>query len=439
MNASVKHGVATFEADDEPRWALVQRVAGSHLFVKAQQLRDILLFVCQKALADPDAVIREYEIACTVLGRKADFNSHDDNIVRVQISHLRKKLEAYFANEGHDEPFRIVIPRGSYVPRFEAQLALPAALPLPAAEHGEIAAVPTRQGSSTRWRWGTALAALCVVLVCADLWQRNRAWPAATTRGTNPVWDKMFAADPVSVVVADTCLVLLQDILDVDIPLTDYVNGHYPHNLLDRAKSPELRQTLELISTRQYSSLADTNTASKLLQLGQTFGEKRATIRYARYLSVRDFQTGNFVLMGSRRGIPWVQLFEPQLNFAMEENQATRTYAFRNKRPSAHEETLYAPSKKDDGTVETYADIAFVPNLGGTGSVLILNGIGMEGAEAAGDLVAGSRFAQILSSFLPKQVKGGTVPYFEILLRIRAVAGASRSSEVVTYRILASQ
>ena len=94
-----------------------------------------------------------------------------------------------------------------------------------------------------------------------------------------------------------------------------------------------MRQTLELISTRQYSSLADTNTASKLLQLGQTFGEKRATIRYARYLSVRDFQTGNFVLMGSRRGIPWVQLFEPQLNFAMEENQATRTYAFRKQAP----------------------------------------------------------------------------------------------------------
>ena len=47
----------------------------------------------------------------------------------------------------------------------------------------------------------------------------------------------MFAADPVSVVVADTCLVLLQDILDVDIPLTDYVNGHYPHNLLDQGRA----------------------------------------------------------------------------------------------------------------------------------------------------------------------------------------------------------
>jgi hypothetical protein len=258
----------------------------------------------------------------------------------------------------------------------------------------------------------------------------------ANLRGANPVWDKMFAAEPANVVVADTCLVLLQDILDVDIPLTDYVNGNYPHNLLNRAGTPEMRQTLELISTRQYSSLADTNTASKMLQLGRAFGEKRAVIRYARYLSVRDFQTGNFVLMGSRCGIPWVRLFEPQLNFALEENQETRAYAFRNKHPSGREERLYAQSKTDDGTVETYADIAFVPNLGGTGSVLILNGIGMEGAEAAGDLVTSARFTEILASFLPKPASSGAVPYFEILLRIRAVAGTSRSSEVVTYRIL---
>jgi hypothetical protein len=41
-------------------------------------------------------------------------------------------------------------------------------------------------------------------------------------------------------------------------------------------------------------------------------------------MTLREFKMGNFVLIGSRRGVPWVQLFEPQLNFSMEEDHASR-------------------------------------------------------------------------------------------------------------------
>jgi hypothetical protein len=51
-----------------------------------------------------------------VFGRKADYSPGEDNIVRVEVRQLRKRLEEYFATQGKDEPVVILIPKGAYVP-----------------------------------------------------------------------------------------------------------------------------------------------------------------------------------------------------------------------------------------------------------------------------------------------------------------------------------
>ena len=104
------------EADE--RWPLVLRVAGSRHFGKAQRL-DILIYLCRRAILEPGAIVKEHEIGCNVLGRKPDFSPTEDNIVRVQVSHLRKKLDEYYASDGKNDPIWIAIPKGSYVARFE--------------------------------------------------------------------------------------------------------------------------------------------------------------------------------------------------------------------------------------------------------------------------------------------------------------------------------
>lgn len=105
-------------AENDDRWSLVLRVAASPPFSKAAQLREILLYISRQAITEPETIIKEYEIGCNVLGRRPDFNPHDDNIVRVQVSHLRKKLNEYFSTFGKDEPLYITLPKGTYVPCF---------------------------------------------------------------------------------------------------------------------------------------------------------------------------------------------------------------------------------------------------------------------------------------------------------------------------------
>ena len=439
-NRTLNHPGAPPLPENDGRWPLVLRIIASRQFTKAPQLQDILVYICKRALTDPSAAIKEFEIGCNALGRKPDFNPHEDNIVRVQISHLRKKLDEYFATDGRDEPVQITVRRGAYIPSFEPRAEV-AEAPNPAPARVNHAP-PGDAGNRRPLSWILPLSASTGILAIICLYLA--LWPPASHTASqaiaspfirqDPFWSRVFGSEqPAGVVVADTCLVMLQDILHTDISVADYLSHQYPEELLNKVPDRGLRSALQLIAGRQYTSLADTNIASKLVELSRDFGGNRAPIRYARHLNIRDFKTQNLVLVGSRRGVPWVQLFESQLNFSFEEDKATHRFHFRNKRPKPGEPADYVPTENGD-FAETYADIALLPNLGNNGLVLILSGISMIGVEAAGELVAGKDFSRELARMIgPQAVRD---QYFEILLKTGSVAGAARNSQIVTYRLI---
>jgi hypothetical protein len=80
--------------------------------------------------------------------------------------------------------------------------------------------------------------------------------------------------------------------------------------------------------------------------------------------------------------------------------------------------------------VESYADIALVPNLGKNGSVLMLNGITMEASEAAGQLLLRQDFPPALKHLL----ETSQPRHLEILIRVRSLGGAASNAEILTYR-----
>ena len=428
--------IATSTLEEHQCRALVQRIVISPHFAKAHQLRDILLYLADRALSDSPAAVHEYEIACTVLGRKANFNPHEDNIVRVQVSHVRKRLDDYFAAEGANESLRISIPKGGYTLLFAAR---------PTTVSSQVASDPIAENPppiETRrfsYSWAAFFFSACIAIAALSFYTRlNWASRSPTPQAVDLLWPRMFNGPSSSIVVADTCLVMLQDILRTDLQLPDYLDGRFPKNLIDKVPDQSLQDALRLISTRQYTSLADLNSAQQLSELSHRFSPNPPTIRYARHMNVRDFKTGNFILAGSRRGIPWVRLFESQLNFKLEEDPGTHTYYFRNRSPRPGEPAGWHRETSSDTTVETYADVALTPNLGNNGYVLILSGIDMEASEAAGEFVGRTEFQKALSSVLPKIAGRPQLRYFELLLRTRAVAGATSGSQVVSSRILSA-
>src|SRR5271155_2625914 len=118
MISSSKEGASFGTSTTNPRRELIERITASPLFSKSERISSLLVYVCDIALDGREAEISEQKIGAALFGRSADYDTSIDGIVRTQASRLRQKLDLYFEGEGAEEPVRIVIPKGGYVPFF---------------------------------------------------------------------------------------------------------------------------------------------------------------------------------------------------------------------------------------------------------------------------------------------------------------------------------
>jgi hypothetical protein len=131
--------------------AALEAVARSRAFTRADRQARLLRHVVERAASGRSDELKEYSIALEVFGRK-EYDPKVDSLVRVEALQLRKRLAEYYDTEGRHDPVRIEIPKGSYVPMFQAVAAEPS---------------PT---SSFRAKWLVA-GGLVVSLAAAGAWR----------------------------------------------------------------------------------------------------------------------------------------------------------------------------------------------------------------------------------------------------------------------------
>jgi hypothetical protein len=103
-----------------------------------------------------------------------------------------------------------------------------------------------------------------------------------------------------------------------------------------------------------------------------------------------------------------------------------------NAQPRPGEAASYE-SHWNEPSHETYALIAFLPNLGGTGHLLLIQGLDVAGTQAAAEtLFHPSAIASILKSATRTD---GSLRFFEILLRSTSIESNSAGSQVIASRI----
>ena len=96
----------------------VARITASSGFSNSERLCELLRYTVTEALAGRGFSLKESVLGVTVFGRKPGYNSDTNSIVRVEFARLRKKLEQYYEGEGVLETWRILFPKGNYVPEF---------------------------------------------------------------------------------------------------------------------------------------------------------------------------------------------------------------------------------------------------------------------------------------------------------------------------------
>lgn len=411
--------------------ALVVRIAASSQLNKSPRLTELLHYLTAFAWNETAEGLHEQEIGVQVFGRAAGYDTSQDNIVRVQVSQLRKKLEKYFVTEGAAEHLWLEIPRGTYLPVFHVRRepearSEPVALPVivPSAPRGALAPY---------WMIWSLLGAV-VLLLGLTLWLftqnqklRRGADPAlATTPALHSLWSRLFvAAQPTDIILADSMLSLFQDRLGKQLTLQDYLDRNFSSRL-PASLSVQERDELNNIILRRYTSMADVALFSRLQRLAQPRGISPA-VHFARDYQLRHLKMHNVILFGSKRSTPWIELFEPQMNFRFVYQDSHLPVV--NRQPQPGEPARYEWPGDGNG----YAILAFLPNLDRTGSVLILQGDDQIATEAAGEFVTSEEaFAKFQQKIISPE---GRLPWFEVLLKTSKVGNASSSVEILASRL----
>lgn len=113
----------------------------SQPFRTSKQCKDLLRYIVERSLSDDEAALRERIIGTEVFGRKTDYDTNEDPVVRTRAGDVRKRLAQYYQSlEPGSRVLHFDLQPGSYRIRFRhehladiqpAVIARPTAGPAP--------------------------------------------------------------------------------------------------------------------------------------------------------------------------------------------------------------------------------------------------------------------------------------------------------------------
>jgi len=422
-------------SEQQEKRALVHRIADSPAFRRAPRLREFLLFVTERALSDRQDEISEQRIGHEVFRRLEDYDTANDNIVRVSARQLRVKLKEYADGEGRDEPWILEVPKGAYTPVFT-----PRALPeKTAASSPPVAAAPPPGAPApdrTRvWKLAAlGCALLALVLGAALVRNTGKVAPAGAQRAAAPLTDLVIRpGQRTLIVLADSSLVVLHELTGQMVNAEDYATQQYPRPLREWTSEPAAQRFARSVAAQQLTSVADVGFAIRLLRARPDAAE-RLVVVHARNVGPRNLKDDNIILIGGPRSNPWIGLFDDRLSFRFEFSGDRAWARIVNVKPQAGEPATYQTEGSNGTATRAFARIALTPNLNNTGRVLLISGTTIEATEAATEFFLNDHAARTLTSTLGRSPSAGND--FEVLLETTAIGGTARNSRIIAHRLL---
>jgi hypothetical protein len=180
---------------------------------------------------------------------------------------------------------------------------------------------------------------------------------------------------------------------------------------------------------RRYTSMADLKMTQLLGQVADA-RHVRMRVTFARDMTLDDLKQNNVVLSGSKGANPWLELFEPQLNFLIENSPERHITIVYNRHPRKGETAEYLSDIASAHA--TYGVLAFIPGIEPSTNVLILEGTSVAGTESIYDLLSNKEeLNELLKQF---KAPNGTLTHFEVLLSSDNLNGSAAKFHVVASR-----
>ncbi|HVH86649.1 MAG TPA: hypothetical protein VM912_07980 [Terriglobales bacterium] len=204
----------------ETAGALVQQtlaeICQSAPFRASRQSRDLLRYIVDQSLAGHTELLKERLIGVNVFGRRPDYDTNEDPIVRARAGEVRKRLAQFYQGQGRNSLLRIELSPGSYLASFTEPIEEDPAPALPltsaAVESSKVGVFAGAAASDLRDRaplrvgfrtWFLVLAVVTVSLVGA-VWIQVRSISPSMLSG-NPCFRARIPCFSILVRTRFTC------------------------------------------------------------------------------------------------------------------------------------------------------------------------------------------------------------------------------------------
>jgi hypothetical protein len=256
------------------------RVLADPLFRNSKRYPTFLEHVVEQTLNGQAESLKERTVGIEVFGRRPDYDTNVDHMVRNVAVEVRKRLSEYYETSSLSG-IRIEIPAGSYAAQFRVLESAPVSDPVIPSAHSPagrdvataeaIAIAPVVGRISQRTR--LAIAGTILAIVTAGLWLRSVMGQTAVDRFWGPIWKS-----PGAVVF---CIAGPEG-----FPLEPGPDAPRPESLAD---SQRLRSLV---------NFSDSLTMLRLAFMAQSHG-KDYRVLYSRESRVSDLYAGPAVLIGT--------------------------------------------------------------------------------------------------------------------------------------------
>jgi hypothetical protein len=172
---------------------ILNAVLQSREFKESAIYSKLLSYLTQSTLSKK--IPKEITIAIDIFGKDSSFNSNKDSTVRHHIHVLRNKLDNYYQNEGKEDKFKLIIPKGHY----EIQVV--------SSKNGRLNIIDRIFSSLKRWEVAVIISLAFIILF---LIFRQYSIESSTTQTPyfidpkDQIWSSFFKNNyPISVIIGD--------------------------------------------------------------------------------------------------------------------------------------------------------------------------------------------------------------------------------------------
>jgi len=397
-----------------PKNALLQEaldeIFHSSPFRASKQSQQLLRYIVNQTLAGRSELLKERLIGVNVFGRRPDYDTNEDPIVRARAAEVRKRLAQFYVGEGSRSTVRIEISPGSYLASFtesgtrQALASIKSAPEQITIEPPELPSLrqplPIEQPESTptsqprRRRLMISLSA--IVLPCFAFGILFLLRPIAPI---NLFWEPFISApNPVLIYSGANAVYLLSP---------DFINRYKSTHHLDGLKSQGLEFVVPISPDTKLGPDDLIGYKNDYLTIGDLAANVRVASLLANHRQRFDLRLGDDVVFGDLRQNPTVLIgaFNNSWTMELTGDLPFNVYGAQvlSIREQANPGRIWTPTYASDGRATV--DCAVITRMprSKTGQALIaIAGLTQKGTQGAADFVTDPEQMKRLSISAPK-------------------------------------